>query len=43
VKNQIVKEERSILATIKRMKIDWIGDILRRNCCVQHVVEENIE
>jgi hypothetical protein len=27
-----VKEERNILHTIKRRKVNWIGHILRRNC-----------
>jgi hypothetical protein len=38
-----VKEERSILHTIKRMKADWIGYIFRRNCLLKHVIEEKIE
>jgi hypothetical protein len=32
-----VKEERSILHTIKRRKANWIGHILRRNCLLKHV------
>jgi len=39
VKNQIVEEENNILPTIKRMKINWIGDILRKNCRVKHVIQ----
>jgi len=39
MKNQIVKEERNIQPTIKRMKTNWIGDILRRSCRIKHVIE----
>jgi len=38
-----VKEERSILNTIKRRKANWIGHILRRNCLLKHVTEGKIE
>jgi hypothetical protein len=38
-----VKEERSILNTIKRRKANWIGHILRRNCLLKHVIERKIE
>jgi hypothetical protein len=34
-----VKEERNILYTIKSRKANWIGDILRRNCHLKHVIE----
>jgi hypothetical protein len=34
-----VKEERNILYTIKRMKANRIGHILRRNCLLKHVIE----
>jgi hypothetical protein len=34
-----VKEERNILHTIKTRKADWIGQILRRNCLLKHVIE----
>jgi heme exporter protein D len=34
-----VKEERTILRTIKRTKANWIGHVLRRNCLLKHVVE----
>jgi hypothetical protein len=30
-------EERNILQTIKRRKINWIGHILCRNCLLKHV------
>jgi hypothetical protein len=34
-----VKEERSIVHTIKRRKANWIGQMLRRNCHLKHVIE----
>jgi hypothetical protein len=38
-----VKEERNIVHTIKRRKANWIGHILRGNCLLKHVIEENME
>jgi hypothetical protein len=38
-----VKEERNIVHTIKRRKANWIGDILRRNCLLKHVIEGKLE
>jgi hypothetical protein len=38
-----VKEERNILHTTKRRKTDWIGQILRRNCLLKHVIEGKLE
>ena len=38
-----VKEQRNILHTIKRRKVDWIGHILRRNCLLELIIEGNIE
>jgi hypothetical protein len=38
-----VEEERNIVHTIKRMKANWIGHILRRNCLLKHVTEGKIE
>jgi hypothetical protein len=38
-----VKEERNILHTIKRIKGNWIGHILRRNCLLKHVIEGKLE
>jgi hypothetical protein len=38
-----VKEERNILHTIKRRKVNWIGHILRRNCLLKHVIEGKLE
>jgi len=40
---QRVKEERNILPAVKRRKPNWIGDILRRNCLLKHVIEGQIE
>jgi hypothetical protein len=38
-----VKEERNILHTIKRRKVNWIGHILRRNRLLKHVIEGKLE
>jgi len=38
-----VEEERNIVHTIKRMKANWIGHVLRRNCLLKHVTEGKIE
>jgi hypothetical protein len=38
-----VKEERTILHTIKRRKATWIGHILRRNCLLKRVIEGKLE
>jgi hypothetical protein len=38
-----VKEERNILYTITRRKVNWIGHILRRNCLLKHVIEGKLE
>jgi hypothetical protein len=38
-----VKEDKNIVHTIKRRKVNWIGHILRRNCLLKHVIEEKIE
>ena len=35
-----VKEERNILHRIKHRTANWIGHILRRNCLLEHVVED---
>jgi hypothetical protein len=37
------KEERGNLRTIKRMKANWIGHILRIHCLLKHVTEGKIE
>jgi hypothetical protein len=38
-----VEEERNILHTIKRMRVNWISHILRRDCLLKHVIEGKIE
>ena len=38
-----VKEERNILHTTKRRKDNWIGNILSRNCVLEHAIEGKIE
>jgi hypothetical protein len=39
----IVKEERNILHTIKRIQVNCIGHILRRNCLLKHVIKGKVE
>jgi hypothetical protein len=34
---------RNILQTTKRRKAKWIIYILRRNCCLKHVIKGKIE
>ena len=41
--SQRVKEDRNILRTIKRRKVNWIGLILHRNCLLIHVTEGKME
>ena len=38
-----VQEERNILHTINRRKVNWIGHILRSNCLLEQVIEGQIE
>jgi hypothetical protein len=38
-----VKEQRSILHEINKLKSNWICHILRRNCLLQQVIEGKIE
>jgi hypothetical protein len=40
---QRVKEDRNIIHTIKRRKVNWIGQILRRNCLPKHVIIGKIQ
>jgi len=40
---QGVREERDILHTAKRRKVNRFGHILRRNSLLKHVSEVNIE
>jgi hypothetical protein len=38
-----VKEQRNILHEISKLKANWIGHILCRNCLLQHVIEGKIK
>ena len=38
-----VKEDRNVLHTINRRKVNLIGHILCRNCLLNHVIEGMIE
>jgi hypothetical protein len=38
-----VKEEVNSLQTVKRMKANWIGHILCRNCLLEHITEGKVE
>jgi hypothetical protein len=38
-----VKEERNILHEIRKLKANWIGHILRRNCLLKEVIEGKIK
>jgi hypothetical protein len=38
-----IKGERNMLHTIKRIKANWIGHILRRNCLLKHVIVGKLE
>jgi len=40
---QRVKEERIILKTITRKKMNWTGHNSRRSCLVKHIIEGKIE
>jgi len=40
---QRIKEERDFMHTIKRMKANWTGLILHRNCLLKYVIEGKIE
>jgi hypothetical protein len=40
---QRVKKERNMLNTVKWRKAIWIGQILRTNCLLEHVIEGKIE
>ena len=46
VRNEVllrVKEQRNILHEIRKRKANWIGQILRRNCLLQRVIEGKIQ
>jgi hypothetical protein len=38
-----VKEQRNVLHEIRKRKANWIGNILRRNCLLQRVIEGKIQ
>jgi len=38
-----VKEQRNILHEIRKRKANWIGQILRRNCLLQRVIEGKVK
>ena len=38
-----VTEQRNILHKIRKRKANWIGQIMRRNCLLQRVIEEKIQ
>ena len=38
-----VKEQRNILHEVSKRKANWIGQILRRNCPLQQVIEGKIK
>ena len=38
-----VNEQRNILHEIRKRKANWIGQILRRNCLLQQVIEGKIK
>jgi hypothetical protein len=38
-----VSEQRNILHEIRKLKANWIGHILRRNCLLKEVIEGKIE
>jgi hypothetical protein len=37
-----VNEQRNILHELRKRKANWIGQILRRNCLLQRVIEGKI-
>jgi hypothetical protein len=46
VRNEIlyrVKEERTILLTVRMRKVYWIGDNVCRNCLLYHAMEGKLE
>ena len=38
-----VLDDRNILHTVNRMKANWMGHTLQRNCRLKHVMEGKIE
>jgi len=43
MKYYTVKEDRNILHTINRRKVNWICHILRRNCLLKYITEGTIQ
>jgi hypothetical protein len=43
VRNEEVKEQTNILHEIRKLKANWIGHILRRNCLLQRVIEGKLK
>ena len=41
--SQRVKEERNILRTVDRRKVNCIGEIFHRNCFLKQVTEGNVQ
>ena len=37
------KEERNILPTVKRRKVNWIGYVLHRNCLLKNIIRGKAE
>jgi hypothetical protein len=38
-----MKEKRNTPHKIRQRKVNWIGQMLRRNCLLKHVIEGKIE
>ena len=38
-----VNEQRNMLHEISKLRTNWIGQILRRNCLTQNVIEGKIK
>jgi hypothetical protein len=38
-----VKEQRNILHEIRKLKANWIGQVLRRNCLLQRIIKGKIQ
>jgi hypothetical protein len=46
VRNEVllrVKKQRDILHEISKRKFNWVGQILRKNCLLQQVIEGKIK
>jgi len=37
------KQYFAVLRTINRRQANWIGHILRKNCLLQHIIQDKIE